>query len=82
MSVHKQVRQYCLKIPPTQVYIPADECVFDEEFPANMQKSGGGGGERRRNQRRPRRKSIRASEKYAAEVSEICFEVSLQRFRV
>ena len=39
------------------MYIPADECVFDEAFPANIQKSAGG----KRNQRKQRRKSIRAA---------------------
>ena len=41
-----------------KVYIPADECVFDEAFPANIQKNATGG---KKNQRKPRRKSIRVS---------------------
>ena len=54
------------------MYIPADECVFDEAFPANIQKNstGGGGGGGKKNHRRPRRKSIRvADEKLSVEVS-------------
>ena len=44
-----------------KVYIPADECVFDEAFPANIQKKAtGGGGGGKRNQRKPR-KSLRVS---------------------
>ena len=54
------------------MYIPADECVFDDGFPANIQKNSGGGagGGGKRNQRRPRRKSIRvaAAEKLSVEV--------------
>ena len=40
------------------MYIPADECVFDEAFPANIQKNATGG---KKSQRKPRRKSIRVS---------------------
>ena len=53
-----------------KVYIPADECVFDEAFPANIQKNSTGGGGGKKNHRRPRRKSIRvADEKLSVEVS-------------
>ena len=56
MSLAREAKLWVLHL---QVYIPADECVFDEAFPANIQKSATGGG--KRNQRKQRRMSIRAA---------------------
>ena len=60
-----------------KVYIPADECVFDEAFPANIQKKAtGGGGGGKRNQRKPR-KSLRVS--VEASVNLVFFLVESQK---